>query len=123
MIENKIILIYPIPAVGWDPNKKLWLNRKNKFSKDFIFPKITTSFEVYKQRTKSSFDLLDSINNQNIYRIYPHKLFCNNFIENRCITHDHEHIFYSDDDHPSYKGAELINNLIIEEIKKIENIK
>ena len=121
--ENKIILIYPIPAVGWDPNKKLWLNRKNKFSKDFIFPKITTSFEVYKQRTKSSFDLLDSINNQNIYRIYPHRLFCNNFIKDRCITHDYEDIFYSDDDHPSYKGAELINNLIIEEIKKIENIK
>jgi len=121
--ENKIILIYPIPAVGWDPNKKLWLNRKNKFSKDFIFPKITTSFEVYKQRTKSSFDLLDSINNQNIYRIYPHRLFCNNFIKNRCITHDYEDIFYSDDDHPSYKGAELINNLIIEEIKKIENLK
>ena len=46
--NNKIILIYPIPAVGWDPNKKIWLNRKNKFSKTFNLTQITTSYEVYK---------------------------------------------------------------------------
>ena len=119
--NNKVILIYPIPAVGWDPNKKIWLNRKNKFSKTFNLTKITTSYEVYKNRTKSSFKLLDSIKNGNVYRVYPHRLFCNTNIKNRCVTHTDKDIFYSDDDHPSYKGAEMINELIMKEIKKIEN--
>tara|TARA_B100001057_G_C22837753_1_gene945846 strand:- start:447 stop:2462 length:2016 start_codon:yes stop_codon:yes gene_type:complete len=118
--NNKIILIYPIPAIGWDPNKKIWLDRANKFSKNFILPEITTSYKVYKDRTKSSFELLDSIKNKNIYRVYPHKLYCDTTIKDRCITHSLSEIFYSDDDHPSYKGAEMINQLIMDEIKKIE---
>ena len=55
---------------------------------------ITTSFNVYKERTKSSFELLDSIHSDNIYRVYPHKLFCDTTIQNRCITHDDRNIFY-----------------------------
>ena len=79
------------------------------------------NYEVYKNRTKSSFKLLDSIKNDNVYRVYPHRLFCNTNIKNRCVTHTDKDIFYSDDDHPSYKGAEMINELIMKEIKKIEN--
>ena len=119
--DNKIILIYPIPAVGWDPNKKIWLSRKNKFSKTFNLTEITTSYEVYKNRTKLSFELLDSIENDNVYRVFPHRLFCNTAAKNRCMAHDDKDIFYSDDDHPSYKGAEMINELIMQEIERIEN--
>ena len=81
---------------------------------------ITTSYQVYKDRTRSSFELLDSIQGDNVYRAYPHKLYCNTIIKNRCITHDDKNIFYADDDHPSLKGAEMINDLIIKEIKNIE---
>jgi len=119
--DNKIILIYPIPAVGWDPNKKIWLSRENKFSKTFNLTEITTSYEVYKNRTKLSFELLDSIENDNVYRVFPHRLFCNTAAKNRCMAHDDKDIFYSDDDHPSYKGAEMINELIMQEIERIEN--
>ena len=31
-----------------------------------------------------------------------------------------KNIFYADDDHPSIKGAEMINDLIMKEIEKIE---
>jgi peptidoglycan/LPS O-acetylase OafA/YrhL len=125
--RNKIILIYPIPEVGWDPNRKIYLqylNRNNKFSNDFNLKYITTSYEVYKSRTRSSFALLDSIVGQNIYRVYPHEVLCNNLIKNRCSTHDDKDIFYADDDHLSLKGSKMINQLIINEIEKIEkNIK
>jgi hypothetical protein len=117
--KNKIILIYPIPEVGWDPNIKIFANRQYKFSKNINFEYVTTSYQVFKNRTKSSFELLDSIKNNNIYRVFPHTLFCNTKIKDRCITHDEKNIFYSDDDHPSLKGSELINDLIISEIKKI----
>tara|TARA_Y100001970_G_scaffold274809_1_gene375152 strand:+ start:2430 stop:4499 length:2070 start_codon:yes stop_codon:yes gene_type:complete len=121
--NNKIILIYPIPEVGIDPNRKIfsqWINRKNKFSKEFNFEDFTTSYKVYQNRTKSSFELLDSIEDDNIYRIYPHTLFCDTIIKDRCMTHDDKIIYYIDDNHPSSKGSKLINNLIIKEIEKIE---
>ncbi len=122
--NHKIILIYPIPEIGWKFPKKLLSSFPKKLSlmENYLVPKnyITTSYQVYKDRTKSSFELLDSLQNKNIYRIYPHKLFCNTIIKNRCVTHDDRNIFYYDNNHPSLKGAEMINNLIMKEIEKIE---
>ena len=122
---NKIILIYPIPENGWNVPRKLYLQLffdKNK--KDLKNKKnwITISHETYKKRTKYSFEILDSIKGENIYRVYPHKLFCDSLIKNRCVSHNNERIFYSDDDHPSSRGAEMINNLIMKEIKKVEQM-
>ena len=94
---------------------KIWIFFAENAAAKFIttLKYITTSYKVYKNRTKSSFELLDSIQGDNIYRVYPHTLFCNTIIKDRCVTHDDKYIFYSDGDHPSIKGAEMINNLII----------
>jgi peptidoglycan/LPS O-acetylase OafA/YrhL len=122
--NNKIILIYPIPEVGWNVPSKLLnsLPKRVDLKKKYLIPKnfITTSYKVYKERTKSSFELFDSIDVKNIYRVYPHTLFCDTTIKNRCLTHDDKNIFYFDDNHPSLKGAEMINDLIMKEIEKIE---
>jgi peptidoglycan/LPS O-acetylase OafA/YrhL len=127
---NNIILIYPIPEVGWNVPRKLFNNlpkmigeiKDKNYIKNYLIPKnyITTSYVVYKERAKSSFELLDSIKGENIYRVYPHLIFCDTLIKERCITHDNKNIFYSDDDHLSVKGAEIVNKLIISEIEKIE---
>ena len=61
--------------------------------------------------------MLNSIEGENIYRIFPDKLFCNTEVKNRCLTHDNEYIFYTDDDHPSSRAGEMINDLIMEKIK------
>ena len=89
-------------------------------TKNYLIPKnyITTSYKVYKNRAKYSFESLESIQNENIYRVYTHKLFCDTIIKDRCITHDDKNIFYADDDHPSLKGAKIINDLIMKEIEK-----
>ena len=110
----RVILVYPIPEVGFDIKDKL---KKYKFFRNEL---LDTSFDVFKERTKSSFELLDSIQGDHIYRVYPHKLFCDIIIKNRCVTHKDKSIFYSDDDHPSLKGSEMINDLIMKEIEKIE---
>ena len=118
--KNKIILIYPYPEAGWHiPKRILNLSKKdNNNNEKYLIPKnyITTSHDVYKERARSSFKLLDSIEGKNIHRIYPDKLFCNTIIKDRCLTHDDENMFYIDDDHPSTKAAEMINNLIMREI-------
>ena len=122
--KHSVILIYPIPEVGWDPNREIYLRllNKNYRIKDNLssLENVTTSFEVYKERTKLSFDLLDKIQNDNIYRVYPHTLFCNIIIEGRCVTHDSKNVFYTDNHHPSLKGSEMINDLIMKEIEKIK---
>ena len=115
------MLIYPIPEVGFHVPKKIWNNRKIIFDDNKEINKIySTSFKVFKERTETSFELLDSIKGNNIFRVYPHKLFCNTIIQRRCITNDAKNIFYYDDDHLSIKGVDLINNKIIEKINQIE---
>ena len=52
--------------------------------------------------------------------LYPHKLFCDTVIKERCVTHDENNTYYFDSDHPSLKGSEMINDLIMKEIEKIE---
>jgi peptidoglycan/LPS O-acetylase OafA/YrhL len=121
--NNQIILVYPIPEVGFDINNKiylLWIKNKNSFNKNLSLANINTSYQIYKKRTKSSFELLDSVQGDNIYRVYPHRIFCNTIIKNRCTLYDEKNIFYYDDDHPSLKGAQMINDLILNEIEKIE---
>jgi len=118
--NHNIILVYPMPEVGINvPNilKNFELKKNTQLFSQNLF---TTSYEIYKNRTKLSFELLDSIKGNNIYRVYPHKLFCNTIVKNRCMTHYNNNIFYRDDDHPSLKGAEMINDLIMKEIEKIE---
>ncbi len=109
--NNKIILIYPIPEVGWNVQQKVF----NKFPENII----STSYEVYKNRTKSSFKLLDSIKGENIFRVFPDKIFCNTSIKGRCVTHDKKNIFYHDDNHLSLIGAEMLNQKIIKKINVI----
>ncbi len=123
--NNLIILIYPIPEVGWDvprkiynlANKNLLTIRKTEFEQDLKKNPIVTSFDVFKKRTQKSFDLLDSIKHPNIIRIYPHKLFCNSAIKGKCVTHSQKNIYYYDNNHLSIFGSTLLNNLIIEKIK------
>ena len=62
---------------------------------------------------------MDTINSENVYRVYPHELFCNSVVNERCITHNKNDILYSDDDHPSKVGAAMINELLINKIKEI----
>ncbi len=122
--NNQIILVYPIPETGWNIPQKIVNLTPKKISlvKEFLIPEnyVTTSYNVFKERTFSSFELLDSIKSDNIFRVYPHKLFCDKTIKNRCITHDDKNIFYIDSNHPSLSGAKLINNLIIKKIEEIE---
>jgi peptidoglycan/LPS O-acetylase OafA/YrhL len=117
LLTNKnisVILVYPIPEVDFDPQVRF------KNYKFFAKKETDVSFNIFKENTKLSFELLDTIKGDNIYRVYSHTLFCNTIIKDRCVTHDEKNIFYSDYIHPSLKGTEMINDLIMEKIEKIE---
>jgi peptidoglycan/LPS O-acetylase OafA/YrhL len=113
---RKIILIYPIPEVGFDVKDELYKRipkniinlDKNKFQKSLKDNPVTTSYKIYKERTKKTFELLDSIKGKNIFRVYPHKVFCKNKASGRCNTHDDKNIYYFDNNHLSLSGTKMI---------------
>ena len=121
--KNKIILLYPKPELGFNlPNRIFNMQRNNKDFKNKIKnDPVLISYNDFKESSKLSFKLLESINDKNIYKVKPHLLFCNNKHLNKCTTHNDKFLFYYDDEHPSLEGAMLINNLIIEKIKEIED--
>ncbi len=122
--SNKVILVYPIPEFDIHIPKRLLnmhLKRKLDFENLNTNHFITTSYEVYRNRSKSSFELLNSIKNKNIHRIYPHTIFCNNLIKDKCISHDKNTIYYFDSNHLSLDGSRVLSQKIMNEINKIES--
>ena len=123
--KNKVILIYPIPEVGWYPPQKLFnLRNKNVFnSKNFLNDKknyLTTPYEIYLNRNSQILKEFDKIIDKNIYNVYPSRVFCNLDIIDRCLTHNHTEVYFIDKTHTTTEGSILINNLIMQEIEKIE---
>ena len=113
--NNKIILVYPIPPQGWNvPN--LFFYEKFTWGENVSYPDI-----YWKERVKESNKILDSISDEKIIRFYPDKIFCNNLIEDACVGAYEGKIFYSDDDHLSKEGAELISDPLLELIEEIVN--
>ena len=117
---HQLVLVYPIPEVGVNVPKYIFNTTKGKTISRIEFKPLTTSYNVYKERSLLTFDLFDSIQSSKIHRVYPHELFCDTQIKDRCVTHNNDDVFYADDDHPSAKGSEMIVELIMKQIKKAE---
>ena len=118
---HKLVLVYQVPEMGLNPRRYLF--RKYFYNKNLFknsIPVFSGSYEVYKNRNKLIFEILDSIENPSIYRVYPHTLFCDTTIRDRCVANDENNIFYYDDNHLSIQGSKLVVDEIMKEIEKIE---
>ena len=117
-----VVLIYPTPEVGFNLPKKLMnLLPKGTFNANNFLTEnpITTSFKIYKEDNSEVFKVFNKFNHKNLIKIYPHKLFCNTQILDRCLTHDGKNIYYFDEHHLSSKGSEILVNEIYANIKKL----
>lgn len=110
---KKVILVYPVPEVGW--NVPDYISRYYWVDPNMIYSEATasTNFDVYKARNKRAINALDRINDQNLFRVFPGKLFCNNDISGRCIVQKDGEIYYRDDNHLSDAGAKLVLEKVI----------
>ena len=113
--NNKVILIYPIPEQGWNVYD-LYINGVKKWNENLGY-----SYEIYKSRTASSFEVLDSVVSKDVYRVYPDKLLCNSYIKNECAGKFEDKIFYIDDDHLSPDGEQLLSEEILKTILEIKS--
>ena len=122
-LGHTVILIYPVPEIGFSPVKTISNNlRKNKTIYGIEkFPILSVSYDVFKKRNYKIFKTLDEVNHKNLHRIYPHLKFCNTILENRCVTNDNNNIYYWDDDHLSLDGSKFVVDEIIDKINNINN--
>ncbi len=117
----KIIFIYPIPELEQSVSVKI--DKIFKISKDNL-KNYLNNYENYvsidylkfQKKSEHIFKILSSINHENLYSIYPHKIFCK---KNKCIGHDKNDIFYIDNLHLSKMGSILINKEILKIVNKI----
>lgn len=99
-LSSKLIIVYPIPEfgvhVGRIHQKRLALNSTKL---------IQTSMTRYTQRTKTTFDILNSIKGDNVLRYFPHKVLCDDAI---CYAESKNENYIADYNHLSESGAQLI---------------
>jgi|TARA_B110000858_G_C17785059_1_gene466792 peptidoglycan/LPS O-acetylase OafA/YrhL len=123
--NNKVILVYPIPAAKFDVVKKI-MNEvpKNNFKATEYLnkKKITTDYSYYLKRNKRVVNFFENIKHPNLYKIYPDQIFCDKIVEKKCFTHEGKDIFYSDKQHLSFFGAEKLAKKIFNQILEINNL-
>jgi len=120
---HKLILVYPVPEMAFEPNRLLYSNFVKKYifnKEEYSLPILSGSYEVYKKRNKLIFEILDSVQNKNIYRVYPHSHFCDKQLKNRCVSNDKKNIFYHDNNHLSLSGSIFVVDDILKIIKNIQ---
>ncbi len=104
---HKIILVYPIPEMGWDVPTRL----SNIFAQHRALSSYdaSTSHQVFIERNARTYEALDTIGeHENLVRIRPEKILCDTFAKNRCVAVLGGAPLYYDDDHLSNAGARLI---------------
>ena len=118
MLNNghKVILIYPVPEMGWDVPRSL--SRIYSVNNYLIPADASTSYEVFQNRNARAYEALDAIGlHPNLIRVKPENIFCNTFLIKRCAAHISNTPLYYDDDHLSNEGAKLVVNEIIKSLK------
>lgn len=102
---KKVVLVYPVPEVGWD-TPRVGIQKAWKSGEDVT---ISTSFSQFMKRNSYTLSILDSLGeHEKLKRVYPHEHFCNTFIQDRCVAIYKSQSFYRDSNHLSNAGAKLI---------------
>jgi hypothetical protein len=101
---KRVILVYPIPEVGWNVPTRLM-----KLKVRGIESNITTKFRRYMERSAPVLEVFDNLGiHEKLDRVYPHQLFCDEDLDGRCYTELNGELLYFDDDHLSSFGAQLV---------------
>lgn len=109
---HTLVIVYPVPEQGYDVPKKLFAMRPFIQNEDQL-PDLSTSYSVYRERTKKSYETLDLVTGANIIRVYPEYLFCDK-VADRCFASNARKIFFASDNHVSPLGS----SYIVEEIAR-----
>jgi hypothetical protein len=99
-----VILVYPIPATGWDIYKMNLLHF-NGGAEPRILDDVSISAELVERRNRLVNGWFDNIEAENLVRVKPALLLCDTFFAGRCAVQVDGLPLYYDDDHLSYAGG------------------
>jgi len=113
-LGKNIILVYPVPEVGWDV--PMYAAKSVIYSGSKV--DVSTSYKQYLKRNEKTFAAFDAIGaHVNLKRVYPHKVFCNTYLQERCVATLNGRSLYYDDDHLSNYGAKMLIGDIISKMR------
>lgn len=112
----KVILIYPLPEMGWDvPTqlKKLYLANGA-----LHINSASVSYKSFLARNRSVNQIFDSLReDEKLIKVKPEKLFCNNIYSGRCAAQQNGNPLYYDNNHLSEFGAKMLIDEFFGEIQ------
>src|SRR5690606_7772029 len=112
---HKVILIYPVPVLNSDVPKLLLKYRQNRGD---ILPEAGSILHAdFNSRAEVAEFALDAVGEHRyLTRIHPEDLLCDTILKDRCAAHVDGKPLYSDNNHLSKYGAELVLKKVIEHL-------
>ena len=113
--SKKLILIYPIPELGYFPLEPYLYKFYNQNDE------ITYAFSYWEKYSSEINNLFNQINSNKLIKIYPEKIFCNSIFANKCTSSNNGIFYYWDDDHLTRDGARLVLEAILVKLTSLNN--
>lgn len=117
---KKVILVYSTPETGWYVGDYIY---KSSFIYDLEIEKMSpkygsTSHDKFIERQEGVYMAFDSIGDHpDLFRVMPENIFCNSYVDDRCVVQNNGEIFYRDNNHLSFSGAKLVVDEIMKYIQ------
>jgi len=103
-MNRKIVIVSSIPEIGYDvPSANFIATRTGRDLNEIIAP----SLDEYFDRNQKTIAIFDKLKEEYEFQVVdPWKILC---VENKCRVTIGENLLYSDDDHLSLFGSELVS--------------
>lgn len=107
-----LVVIYPIPEMGWSVPEYL---AKAEHSKIELNNEVASeSYDRFLERNKNAYSVLASVGKgERIINVYPEDVLCDKNVKSICHAYFNGHSLYYDDDHLSGYGAKLLSKEIV----------
>jgi len=107
---KQVILIYPVPELGWD------IAKVNFFHRGEPLESLSTSYDLYGFRNRFILNLFDQYAAPNLTKIKPADILCSDD-SGRCSGQVKAVPLYFDDDHLSDAGAKLVVDRVMDSLQ------
>ena len=104
---KKLVIIYPVPNYEYNV-PELYIRGIKNWNDE-----ISQDYNIWTKKAEKSYEVLDSLNGDNIKRLLSEEIFCNTYIKNKCVAALGENLFYTDDNHLSKEGTKLLSEKIL----------
>ena len=116
---QKVILVYPIPELGFDPIKEVYHAWRRSMDLTNISDlKLQVGYDAYLKRNKFIIDFFDNFSHPNIIKVRPSSVLCEGKLERSCDAIGKDGLYYFDNNHLSNAGAQLLVEAVYNKLRK-----